>query len=106
MERLRAARYATARRLPRDHGHLALLKASYSHLREFTPEVLQAIGFDGHAHARPVLEAIEILRELNATGGRKVPKGAPTTFVPIRWRGYLEQAIADGDALDCRLVLP
>jgi hypothetical protein len=66
------------------------------------PEVLQAIGFDGHAHARPLLEAIEILRELNATGGPKVPKGAPTAFVPIRWRGYLEQAIADGDAVSYR----
>jgi hypothetical protein len=80
MERLRAAREATVRRLPRDHGHLELLKGSYSHLREFTPEVPQAIRFDGHAHARPLLEAIEILRELNATGGRKVSKGAPTAF--------------------------
>ena len=33
-----------------------------------------------------------------ATGARKVPAEAPTGFVPTRWRGYLDDAIAAGDA--------
>jgi len=40
---------------------------------------------------------VEILRELNATGARKVPAGAPTGFVPTKWRGYLDTAAKSGN---------
>lgn len=33
--------------LPRDHGRLSALEASYSYLRQFTPQVLEAIDFHG-----------------------------------------------------------
>ena len=41
---------------------------------------------------------MDVLRELYATGGRKVPAGTPAGFVPVRWQGYLAQADTDGDA--------
>jgi hypothetical protein len=37
------------------------------------------------------------------TGARKVPAEAPIGFVPIRWRGYLDDAVAAGDATAYRL---
>ena len=40
---------------------------------------------------------MEILRELNATGARKVPDTAPVSFVPARWRGYLDTAAKVGN---------
>lgn len=39
IDRLRAAKEAAGRRLPRD-GHLQMIEASYTHLREFAPSVL------------------------------------------------------------------
>ncbi len=98
MSRLRAAlaEPATAR-LPRDHGHLAVVAASYSYLRQFTPQVLEAIEFAGGPTAGPLLEAVRVLRELNATGARTVPVNTPAGFVPVRWRGYLDDAVAAGD---------
>jgi hypothetical protein len=75
--------------LPRDHGHLAALDASYSYLRQFTPAVLSMVRFAGGAAATELLIAVHMLRELNATGTRKVPEEAPTGFVPTKWRGYL-----------------
>jgi hypothetical protein len=102
LERLLAARRDPSERSPRDHGHLALMAASYSHVREFVPGVLAAVRFTGGTDARPLLAAVEILRELNATGGRKVPDDAPAGFVPARWRGYLEQATAAGNAVAYR----
>ncbi len=33
-----------------------------------------------------------MLRELNATGRRKVFDEAPEGYVPTKWRGYLEEA--------------
>jgi len=49
-----------------------------------------------------VAERGGILRELNATGARKVPDTAPAGFVPARWRGYLEAASKAGDVTGYR----
>ncbi len=101
-ERLEAALATAAPRLPRDHGHLAMLEGAYLYLRQFTPDVLQALDFTGGKNAQPLIAALGMLRQLNATGARKVPKGAPTEFVPARWRGYLEQAARTGNAVEYR----
>lgn len=98
MERLRAAHGIKQERLPRDHGHLAALKESYAYLRSCVPTVLKAVRFDGNEQARDLLTAVEVLRELNATGRRKVPEEAPASFVPARWRGYLNQAAENKDS--------
>jgi TnpA family transposase len=99
MDRLRAAMAQPATtRLPRDHGHLGVLASSYNYLRQFTLRVLEVIEFAGGPAACELLKAVQILRELNATGTRKVPAQAPSGFVPIRWRGYLDDAVAAGDA--------
>jgi len=98
MARLRAA-FAQARsRLPRDHGQLGVLDASYAHLRQFTPDVLNAVAFAGGTGAQELLAAVAVLKELNASGARRVPDGTPTGFVPARYQGYLDAARQAGDA--------
>jgi len=98
MDRLQAARAAKMPRLPRDYGHLALIEASFGYVREFAPLVLATVRFAGGTDAQELLAAVDVLRELYASGGRKVPAGTPAGFVPARWQGYLAQAGADGDA--------
>jgi hypothetical protein len=95
--RLRSAREQAKPRLPRDHGHLAALDGSYGYLRQFTPQVLAAVTFAGGTAAADLLAAVEILREVNASGARRVPAGAPDGFVPARWRGYLDTAAKSGN---------
>lgn len=95
--RLRSAVAQAVPRLPRDHGHLASLDGSYGYLRQFTPQVLTAVRFAGGTAATGLLEAVEMLRELNATNARRVPVDAPDGFVPARWRGYLETAAKSGN---------
>ncbi len=102
MDRMRAAWAAKQERLPRDHGHLAMMHASMTYLRQFVPEVLKAIKFAGGSGTEELLQAVSILTELYATGGRKVPDGAPTGFVPVKWAGYLASATAAGDATQYR----
>nr|WP_246597789.1 hypothetical protein [Nocardia tengchongensis] len=63
-ERLRAAITQAKPRLPRDHGHLAALDASYSYLRQFTPVVLSNVRFAGGTAATELLIAVNMLREL------------------------------------------
>lgn len=62
-----------------------------------SPQVLATVRFAGGTAAAGLLEAVEILRELNATGARRVPDDAPTGFVPARWRSYLETAAKAGN---------
>ncbi|MET8011285.1 Tn3 family transposase [Streptomyces sp. NPDC005271] len=97
MDRLRAALAQATGRLPRDNGHLAMLDNSYTYLRQFTPDVLKAISFTGGTGTEALMEAVQVLKKLNADGARKVPDGAPTDFVPAKWAGYLEQAARDRD---------
>src|SRR6266571_820051 len=101
-ERMRAAHEARRERLPRDHGHLALMDASMSYLRQFVPDVLAAVGFAGGPGMDDLLQAIVILARLHAARARKVPDGAPDSFVPARWAGDLEKAAKDGNVVAYR----
>jgi TnpA family transposase len=89
MDRMRSAWEVRRQRLPRDHGHLAMMDASMSYLRQFTPSVLAAVRFAGGPGTEQLLQAVAMLGELYATGTRKVPAGAPVGFVPAKWAGYL-----------------
>jgi Domain of unknown function (DUF4158) len=97
MGELRAAAAGGWKPLPRDHGRLSALQASYSYLRQFTPDVLAVVGFQGGPGTAALMEAVEILKELNRQGSRKVPEDAPASFVPARYAEYLEKARAAGD---------
>ena len=96
-ERMRAAWEARRERLPRDHGHLALMDASMAYLRQFVPDVLAAVKFAAGPGMDDLLQAVAILAGLHASKARKVPDGAPDSFVPARWAGYLEKTAKDGD---------
>jgi hypothetical protein len=67
-------------------------KTRYAHLRAFTPGVLAALTFNGGPESASLLKAVEILKDLNASGRRRVPDDAPDDFVPARWRDYLTPA--------------
>jgi len=96
-ERLAKAVRGEHERLPRDGGHLALVEASYSHVRAFAPQVLAALSFAASVTPSDVLDGVQLLQGMNADGLRHVPDGAPTSFVPVRWRPYLERARAAGE---------
>ena len=103
MQRLQAARRPAAEREPRDHGHFDLLAARYKYLRTFTPAVIAHLPLTGNTSSPDVaalLNAVQVLRELNAAGRTAVPEQAATegatAFVPARWRGYLEQTRGQG----------
>ncbi len=102
MERMRAAWTERRERLPRDHGHLAMMHASMTYLRQFAPAVLAAVRFAGGPGTEQLLQAVAVLAELYATGTRKVPAGALVGFVPTRWAGYLAAAAEAGNVTEYR----
>jgi TnpA family transposase len=71
---------------PEDYNHFDYVEKRYPHLREFLPTILEALPFTGTQAASHVIRAIEVLKELDAAGRRKVPDGAPIGFVNDKWR--------------------
>jgi hypothetical protein len=64
-----------------DTSPLDFLPAGYARLRRYTPRCLASFAFQGSPAARPLLDAIGILREMNASGARYLPAAAPVSFV-------------------------
>jgi Trypsin-co-occurring domain 2 len=67
--------------------------------------VLEAVDFSGGTGAASLLEAVGILRELNARKERKVPGGAPEGFVIGDLRMELEYAVVAGQDAALRFEL-
>ncbi|HAM49354.1 MAG TPA: hypothetical protein DCP92_01135, partial [Nitrospiraceae bacterium] len=61
----------------------------YSHLREFAPRFLETLQFRSNTEDDPLLDAVELLKTLNAESKRKIPDGAPLGFVSNAWRPYV-----------------
>jgi hypothetical protein len=55
-------------------------------LRRYTPEFLNVLKLNAAPAAQRVLDAITVLNGMKARGSRKMPEGAPTTFVKPRWK--------------------
>ncbi|MGI8414360.1 MAG: Tn3 family transposase [Solirubrobacteraceae bacterium] len=58
---------------------------------------LAALSFAASVTPSDVLDGVQLLPAMNTDGRRHVPDGVPTTFIPARWRPYLERARAAGE---------
>jgi TnpA family transposase len=80
----------------------------FSHLRQFSPVLLRALEFlpDAGDGGVPCLEALRVLKEMNADLKRKLPDDAPTDFIPKR---LLPLVVTDGKAdrkaWECALLM-
>ena len=83
---------------PGTFDHLHLVVDHYSMLRRYTPELLDVLRLKAAPAAQAVLDAIDIVREMNATGSRKVPDDAPIAFIKARWKPL----VIAGEGIDRR----
>jgi TnpA family transposase len=80
----------------------------FSHLRQFSPVLLRALEFipDAGDDEVPSLEAIRVLKEMNADLKRKLPEDAPTDFIPKRLLPFVvTDGTPDRKAWECALLL-
>lgn len=72
---------------PEDFNSFAFLVKRYAHLRSFLIDILEAVPFTGTDAARPTLEAIAFIRNLDATKPKwkKLPPETPCAFIPDSW---------------------
>jgi hypothetical protein len=74
---------------PVNYDYLDLIKPKYSYLRQYTPTFLNEMKFQSNHAASSVLEAVEIIKEMNQSKKRRVPEDAPLDFLPDRWHSYV-----------------
>jgi TnpA family transposase len=70
---------------PEDFDFLYRIGEGYATLRRYAPELLNVLGLHAAPAAKPVLDAIELLRKMNSGNLRKLPDDAPLDFIRERW---------------------
>ena len=62
----------------------------FTYLRQFSKALLDHLELESpQGNASPLLQAVEVLKEMNRTGKRKLPPDAPIDFVPARVRPFV-----------------
>jgi TnpA family transposase len=96
--------WVTGKKSDAFHG----LVRRFSHLRQFSPVLLRALEFfpDAGDGDVPCLEALRVLKEMNADLKRKLPEDAPMDFVPKRFLPHvMNNGTPDRKAWECALLL-
>ena len=70
---------------PEDFDFLRRIGESYATLRRYSPPFLDVLKLRAAPAARDVLDAVEMLRRVNAENERKLPDDAPIAFIKPRW---------------------
>ena len=83
---------------PADFDFLPRVSEHYATLRRYGPALLAALPLRAAPAARPLLAALDVLRDLNASGARKLPAEAPTAFISKRW----QKLVLTEDGMDRR----
>ena len=68
---------------------LSLATGRYTQLRRFAPAFLEAFQFDAPHAGRSLRAAVDLLRELNRSGRRKLPDIVPMPFASRQWRSAI-----------------
>lgn len=83
---------------PEDFDFLHRIGESYATVRRYAPEFLNVLKLRAAPAAKGLLDAIDVLRALNADNARKVPLDAPSDFIKKRW----EKLIVTDEGIDRR----
>jgi hypothetical protein len=74
---------------PEQFDSLSMLNERYASMRKFAPMLLANFEFQAAPNTADLLQAIDILRDLNNSGKRTLPDKVPTSFVRPRWKPYV-----------------
>ena len=74
---------------PVNYDYLDLLENRFYVLRKYTPTMLNVLEFRSTKSMEPLMRAVNIIRDMNESGKRKVPEGSPIDFVSNRWQNHV-----------------
>ena len=74
---------------PKAFNPTSYIDSSYTSIRRYFPALLDTLHLKGSVSEAGLLEAVELLRKMNAEGLRKLPPDAPVDFVPQSWSSLI-----------------
>lgn len=74
-----------------DEDPLIAASRRYTYLRRFVPAFLDAFDFQPASAGKSLLRAVDLLRDHNSTGKRKLPDDRPMPFPARHWRRLIEE---------------
>ena len=82
---------ADAERLARGESFdsLALITEHHGQVRRYGPQFLRTFDFRSAPVRRPLIDALDVLREMNRCGDRDVPANTPLKFLAPRWQRFV-----------------
>ncbi|HQR40224.1 MAG TPA: Tn3 family transposase, partial [Blastocatellia bacterium] len=83
---------------PEGFDYLHRIGDNYATIRRYAPDLLDVLKLRATPAAQGLLDALDILRTMNADGARKVPPDAPTDFIKRRWHSV----VVENDSIDRR----
>ena len=74
------------------HSHVFKLVISrFNYMRQFAPQVLSHLQFKDEGQSRAdLIQAIDMLKDMNKLSKRKLPEGAPMSFIPKKIRTIIK----------------
>jgi hypothetical protein len=64
-------------------------RAQFPHFRQYTPKFLETFQFEGIPSQKPLLKALDILRQMNREERTVIPADAPRSFVKTNWAPFV-----------------
>ncbi|MDP9317432.1 MAG: Tn3 family transposase [Chloroflexota bacterium] len=74
---------------PPAFDYLDLLDDFYGQVRRYAPALLETFEFKGAPSSQSLLQALQLLKEMNAADLKKIRPHAPTAFVKPRWEDHV-----------------
>ncbi len=74
---------------PLDDECFDFLAERYTTIRHFAPELLEGFVFRANSASTSLLEAIQVLKQVNQENKRRIPGSAPLSFVSPKWDSYI-----------------
>ncbi|MGA2408573.1 MAG: hypothetical protein ABSF81_17750 [Bacteroidales bacterium] len=75
---------------PANYDYLDLLDSRYNQLRKYTPSLVKHLEFSStNRSLEPLIEALQVLNQMNETSKRRIPDNAPLDFISSRWDRYV-----------------
>lgn len=75
---------------PANYDYIDLLDGRYSQLRKYSPLLLKHLKFKSSGQAtQPLVDALDLIHEMNEDGKRRIPLDAPVEFISNRWSRYV-----------------
>jgi TnpA family transposase len=70
---------------PESFDFLHRIGEGYATLRRYAPQFLEVLKLRAAPAVKDVLDAVEVLRQMNATHAKQIPSDAPSKFITPRW---------------------